>query len=338
MTDTFDLRNAAISDQPSWVSGEDRRPASTSADDADCRISSQRENVLRHAFLSELLRCLWRQGRRRVEHLQAVVDCGGYDVVLDWNGIVRHVQLKATFRGSKVRDVTINRNLQKKPSGCVVWIEFERDTLELDAFYWLGGAPGQPLTELGDKIGRHTKGNGLGKKTERREMREVAKSRFRKLIRIEEVAAALFGEVDSTETVDLREGAHRDLLIRHLRRRSRASQPNPEDQRRWAGAVRQGNFNAIPETLDWESSASFAHLIDGYLLAPRAGLGDVKDFVRATCDEAARTGRWRGTALELWVTLFIEHRRIRHGGYEPGDEERRRLDGVCRALRDRLIG
>jgi hypothetical protein len=55
-------------------------------------------------------------------------------------------------------------------------------------------------------------------------------------------------------------------------------------------------------------------------------------------DESGRTGRWSGTALELWVTLFIEHRRIRHGGYEPSDEERPRLDGLCRALRDRLVG
>ena len=56
-------------------------------------------------------------------------------------------------------------------------------------------------------------------------------------------------------------------------------------------------------------------------------------------------GLWpRGTALvlavltilELWLALFATHRAIRHGGYEPQEEHRRRLDGLCRALREGL--
>jgi thiol-disulfide isomerase/thioredoxin len=69
----------------------------------------------------------------------------------------------------------------------------------------------------------------------------------------------------------------------------------------------------------------------------RLRLGDLRDFCPAVSAEARRTGVWHGTALELWVTLFGEHRRVRHGGIEPDGEERRRLDELCRTLRHRLI-
>jgi hypothetical protein len=66
-------------------------------------------------------------------------------------------------------------------------------------------------------------------------------------------------------------------------------------------------------------------------------LGDFQDFCEAASAEAIRTGRWTGTALELWVNLLGAHRRIRHGGYDPDETERRRLDALCRALRELLL-
>jgi hypothetical protein len=72
----------------------------------------------------------------------------------------------------------------------VIWTFFDRDTLELGPFLWFGGAPGQPLPPLGDKVGRHTRGD----KAERGEIRVVGKGRFRRLATVEELAAVLFGE------------------------------------------------------------------------------------------------------------------------------------------------
>ncbi len=78
--------------------------------------SSLREQALGHQFLSLLLVFMWRNGRRNIEVLKGEVDCGGYDLVLEANGVVRHVQLKSSFHGSKVREVDISTKLLRKPA------------------------------------------------------------------------------------------------------------------------------------------------------------------------------------------------------------------------------
>ena len=69
----------------------------TSAHSSD---SSLREQALGHVFLGQLLTFMWQSGSRDIEVLKSEVDRGGYDVVLESNGIIRHVQLKSSFRGS----------------------------------------------------------------------------------------------------------------------------------------------------------------------------------------------------------------------------------------------
>jgi len=135
---------------------------------------------------------LWRRGDWRLEVLKPQVDDGGYDLVLE--AIVRHVQLKASFRGSKVNHAKINTLLANKPSGCVVFIWFDPATLELGPFAFFGGVPGQPLPGVaGMKIGRHTKGNAQGVKTERPNMRKVPLSKFERLRSVEQVVTGLLG-------------------------------------------------------------------------------------------------------------------------------------------------
>jgi len=56
--------------------------------------------------------------------------------VLEANGIIRHVQLKSSFRGSKVREVDVSTKLLRKPGGCVLWIEFDSESLGIGRFYW----------------------------------------------------------------------------------------------------------------------------------------------------------------------------------------------------------
>src|SRR5712672_1933274 len=108
--------------------------------------SSLREQALGHLFLGQLLAFMWRNGARDIEVLKSEVDRGGYDVVLEANGIIRHVQLKSSFRGSKVREVDVSTKLLRKPGGCVLWLEFDRESLAIERFYWFGGKAGeQPL-------------------------------------------------------------------------------------------------------------------------------------------------------------------------------------------------
>jgi hypothetical protein len=81
--------------------------------------SSLREQALGHLFLGQLLTFMWCNGERDIEVLKSEVDRGGYDVVLESNRIIRHVQLKSSFRGSKVREVDVSTKLLRKPGGCI---------------------------------------------------------------------------------------------------------------------------------------------------------------------------------------------------------------------------
>ncbi|WP_166298060.1 hypothetical protein [Bradyrhizobium sp. 2S1] len=111
--------------------------------------SSLREQAIGHLFLGELLAAMWRSNQRDIEVLKAEVDRGGYDLVLEANGFLRHVQLKSSFAGSKVRHVSVGTKLLAKPGGCVIWIEFDGDSLKIERYLWFGGEPGQALPDLG---------------------------------------------------------------------------------------------------------------------------------------------------------------------------------------------
>lgn len=155
--------------------------------------SSTREKVLEHLFVGELLRCLWRRGSRDIEVLRAEVDKGGYDLVLEANGVLRHVQLKSSHRTAATREVGVNVHLARKPCGCVIWIQFDPGTMELGPFLWFGAAPSSPLPPLGERLGRHTKADSNGVKAERPNIRLLRKSQFEVLPDMDAVAQALFG-------------------------------------------------------------------------------------------------------------------------------------------------
>ena len=154
--------------------------------------SSQREKVIEHLFVGELLRYLWCEGVHDVEVLKAEVDNSGYDLVIEANGVMRHIQFKSSFLGAKTARVGINLSLANKPSACVIWIWFDPETLELGPFGWFGGDPGEPLPPLGVRVGRHSKGNRDGEKGLRPQIRELNKGKFTILNRVGDVAARLF--------------------------------------------------------------------------------------------------------------------------------------------------
>ena len=155
--------------------------------------SSLREQALGHLFLGQLLAFMWRNGGRDIEVLKSEVDRGGYDVVLESNGIIRHIQLKSSFRGSKVREVDVSTKLLRKPGGCILWLEFDRESLAIERFYWFGGKAGDGLPDLGLRVSRHSKGNSKGEKNERLGHRVVAKGDFQMLADIRDVVEMLFG-------------------------------------------------------------------------------------------------------------------------------------------------
>lgn len=156
--------------------------------------SSLREKILEHLFIGEVLKVLWKNNVTDIEVLKAEVDSGGYDVVISCNGISRHIQLKASYKDAATREQKVQLSLGSKPSGCVVWLQFDPDTLDLGPFFWFGGEPGMPLPNIvGKKVAKHTKGNAEGVKLERPNLRVLKKGDFIELTTIEEVVDRLFG-------------------------------------------------------------------------------------------------------------------------------------------------
>jgi hypothetical protein len=156
------------------------------------RNASLRASIIDHLFLGELLRCLWAQGFRAIELLRAEVDAAGYDILIECNGIARHIQLKSSYDAAKTDRVPINAALTSKPSGCVVWIRFDPETMRLGPYLWLGDTPGKPVA-LGDRVGRHSRGPA-GAKALRPNIRVVHRNSFTVLDRMEDLAIRLFGD------------------------------------------------------------------------------------------------------------------------------------------------
>ena len=162
-------------------------------DPAHFAESSARENLIEHVFLGELLRGLWRKNVRDLEVLRPEVDSGGYDLALDFRGMTRHMQLKASFTGARRSEVTASVKLLDRPSACILWIFFDPNTLLLGPFLWFGGAAGEKIPPLGEKVARHTKPNAKLKKADRPAHRVIAKNRFTTLGTIEDVVEKLIG-------------------------------------------------------------------------------------------------------------------------------------------------
>lgn len=155
--------------------------------------SSYRERLIEHLLISELLKLSWQRGDCSLEIAKPEVDNKGYDLIAEANGVIRHVQLKASHLGSKTSRQKVHVALADKPSGCVVWVYFDEDTLSLGPFLFFGGAAGEPLPDLdGLKVARHTKANADGYKAARPDIRVLPKRQFETVERIEDLYAVLF--------------------------------------------------------------------------------------------------------------------------------------------------
>jgi hypothetical protein len=68
------------------------------------------------------------------ELLRPEVDNGGYDLVMSCNAVTRHIQLELSHNGSSNRSQKIHLKLAEKPSGCIVWMFFDLESLELGPY------------------------------------------------------------------------------------------------------------------------------------------------------------------------------------------------------------
>jgi len=140
---------------------------------------------------------------------------------------------------------------------------------------------------------------------------------------------------------DRLEATARALLQRSAERRGLVSflQPHdgPEDSPGWLHQVTQGRWDAIPADLAYDDSVVFAHLLNGYTMAERLGFEHASNVAHAALAIYRETGAWSGSAVELWITLFFQHRADRFTVMLDVPEPQPHLDELCRAVRRQLV-
>jgi hypothetical protein len=155
--------------------------------------SNLREEIVEHLVVGELLRVLWRLGNFDVEVSHSEFDGFGYDLVVELNGIVRHIQLKSSRKtGRQPKPVTVSEGLSRKRDGCVIWVDVD-DELNLGPFHWFGSAPGLGFPSLkgfrpAQRIGRQAS----GAKVLRKKHFSVPRSSFQEVKRVEDLLELLF--------------------------------------------------------------------------------------------------------------------------------------------------
>lgn len=201
--------------------------------------SSMRENVFEHMLLGQLGAELLARGVE-YDELYSSVDKDGFDVMLVAGGIQRQIQLKVKILGGARSEITVHTRLTARPSGCVVWLTYDPGTRTFCDIQWFGGAPGEPLPDLGDRVARHTRANSQGVKAARQHHRVVPVRRFERLQDVAHLVDKLFGRLPTDPLA----------LIRSRLRSGRAVEPS------WAQQVGFGSFTAIPADLTWDQAAA----------------------------------------------------------------------------------
>jgi hypothetical protein len=160
------------------------------------------EQLVEHVFISEVLQEAWYAFGKTVEVLRSEVDGSGFDVVLECNGIIRHVQLKTSRPNAATRSQKVNVALYEKRSGCVIWLlryEDDRTHRIKLGYLFFGNGPGERLPPLEEfKIATTTKGDATGFKKDRPNIRVVPKSRFVAINTTRELVRTLFGLTEPT--------------------------------------------------------------------------------------------------------------------------------------------
>jgi hypothetical protein len=148
------------------------------------------EKTMEHLLLAKLSQVIWRsKSRGLLEIATAEIDNKGFDVVLTLGDITRHVQLKCLKLGGKRSNIDVNVGLGLKPSGCVLLCEYDPDKLEFERFRFFGNVPGKRLAKISDL----PVATNPGRKTPRKNVRKIPKSRFETIATIDAVVEKLFG-------------------------------------------------------------------------------------------------------------------------------------------------
>ena len=113
--------------------------------------SSLREQALGHLFLGQLLAEMWRSNQRDIEVLKGEVDRGGLRPRVGVERLYQARSAQIELLGSKVRNVSVGTKLLAKPGGCVIWLEFDAESLKIERYFGSAGPrAGAPRSRIKD--------------------------------------------------------------------------------------------------------------------------------------------------------------------------------------------
>lgn len=163
--------------------------------------SSFYEQLVEHKFISELLQeACFRYGKT-IEVLRSEVDAYGYDLVLEYQGVIRHVQLKTSKPDSSTSNQSVALRLTQKENWCVVWVRRSlpsADKRRIELSYSFFGTQQDISPDLQDyAVTLHTRKGKDNLRQPREGHRKVHKREFIAAKDMEELFKLLFPQIAS---------------------------------------------------------------------------------------------------------------------------------------------
>jgi predicted RNA binding protein YcfA (HicA-like mRNA interferase family) len=153
------------------------------------------ENVLRHAFVSELSSVIWsRDPLVSLQVFNSEVDDSGFDLVLCLGSHMRYVQLKQAHANKVPTHCSVRLSFSNLAGSCVVLMAYSLEGLHLDYFRFFGGSPSEPMAAI-DTM-RPTKvpdrRDSTGERKTRTNYRDVPVNHFQGPLSAEQLVDVLF--------------------------------------------------------------------------------------------------------------------------------------------------
>jgi hypothetical protein len=195
------------------------------------RHSSYVENALRHVFLCALFQAVWERDHTQKLHVyNNEVDDSGFDLVASLGNVVRHIQLKGTHTTGRARSVSAHVALSAAQGGCIVWVAYSAETLQIQDYRFFGLAAGEAIADISHLPAAMTQRRDIhGLRRARENHRIVKRADFTDPLTIHELLDALFSpnpyEPHSCRQhyfCDLFRWVRRDPTARHCYREARS--------------------------------------------------------------------------------------------------------------------
>jgi hypothetical protein len=160
--------------------------------------SSYVENVLRHARLAELSCLVWTDDPfASLKISNSELDDSGYDVLLAYGNVVRHVQLKQAHDEKVPQKFSVRVSFASLPGACIVAVSHALADLKPTSYGFYGGNPEDPMPYI--ESHRTTKASGRrradGQRVLRINYRDVPFRRFKRGLTARQLLDELFPKV-----------------------------------------------------------------------------------------------------------------------------------------------